>query len=294
MYLVLNKRLGGRLKLVVYIDIYFLVNLIMDLIILVILSKFIQEPVRRVRFIAASTTGALGACVTIMNPGLYPSVSFLFNYVVIAVLMVRISYPYQGWRRLVTSVIKLYLLTCFIGGLLQFMLTSTDLSQIFGSIFQDEDSTIGVIVLILFSIVLFLIMPYFIEVIRGVRTKIDTIYQVKVIFDNRELVLKGLLDTGNDLREPISRKPVVIGEYEVLKQLLPKQLDEYTTRLKVIPYRSLGEEDGTLYGVVFDEIQVTSCGETFVKKDVIIGLYHGHLSSKKEYQLILHSDVLSR
>jgi hypothetical protein len=34
-------------------------------------------------------------------------------------------------------------------------------------------------------------------------------------------MLEALIDTGNELRDPLSQKPVIIVEYPILKKILP-------------------------------------------------------------------------
>ncbi|NLF80438.1 MAG: sigma-E processing peptidase SpoIIGA, partial [Clostridia bacterium] len=84
--------------------------------------------------------------------------------------------------------------------------------------------------------------------------------------------MAALLDTGNDLREPLSSLPVLVADYAALRPLLPeylrqaleaqgnhdpaKILDQLSTRapdgwlrrLRLIPFASIGEPNGLLLG----------------------------------------------
>ena len=103
---------------------------------------------------------------------------------------------------------------------------------------------------------------------------------------------KALLDTGNHLREPLTNRPVIIVEKTLLKQIMTRELLEYTTRIKVIPYRSIGKEHGTMYGLVLDGLEVTVDNVVHKHEDVVACVYEGTLSSKKDYQLILHEELM--
>ena len=84
----------------------------------------------------------------------------------------------------------------------------------------------------------------------------------------------------------------MIVEKELLQRLFTKELLEYSTRVKVIPFRSIGKDHGTLYGIMLDSMTVVVDEEEHRYENVIACLYEGTLSSKKDYQIILHEELL--
>ena len=60
----------------------------------------------------------------------------------------------------------------------------------------------------------------------------------------------------------------------------------------MIPFHSVGEENGMMYGLRIDEMVVVVDGTPkFVPKPVI-AVYHGQLSKSEKYSMILNRDTL--
>lgn len=281
------------MNLIIYIDMFFFVNLCMNLILLTVLYKVIKVRSNLFRIILAGMVGSLGACIAVIYPNMNVILKFIFLYIILSSVMIRIAFPYNGVRQLMVNVIKLYLLTFFIGGMFNFIYYNTSLGFFISEILSGERyQNMNIRFLIVSSVLVGITIPILIRVIDSVKLRFEQIYQVEIFMKDKRLITYGLVDTGNLLRDPISNKPVLIGEYDLIKTILPGELEDYATKLKVIPYHSLGQDKGTLYGVVFDQVNVKKKNQVKSNKDVIIGLYHGNLSAKKEYQVILHKDIL--
>lgn len=128
------------------------------------------------------------------------------------------------------------------------------------------------------------------------------------IFYNGKLErIKTMIDTGNLLKAPITNEDVIIVEKESLKNLLPKEILDnidnivsgkwlnstgiYDYKFKLIPYASLGNENGLLLGFKPDYIKVTTEYET-VKNNVVIGIYTGKLSKSNLYNSLIGINIL--
>lgn len=104
----------------------------------------------------------------------------------------------------------------------------------------------------------------------------------------KETRIKALLDTGNSLVEPISRKPVCIVEEEILAQITLQN----SLFLRAIPYRSVGCEQGMLYGVEIPQIKIITESTCYIAEQVICAGAPHKLSTKGTYQMILHPALL--
>ncbi len=100
---------------------------------------------------------------------------------------------------------------------------------------------------------------------------------VRLSLDGRTVILTALLDTGNCLTDPLSGAPVLVAEYETLLPLLPPEIRPAVdaralaapaalmerlagttvgTRLRLIPYRSVGRTPGLLLALRPDRAAV--------------------------------------
>lgn len=115
----------------------------------------------------------------------------------------------------------------------------------------------------------------------------------------------GFLDTGNGLRNVFTNEPVVLAEYDFIKPMLSKKEQEQMERVlnwevgarevdeKVvcIPYHSIGK-DGMLFGIYMDHLRIYQKDRMKDNIHILVGLYTEKLSTKEEYQMILHVDCV--
>ena len=278
--------------IVVYLDLYFLWNLFMDFVILLLTGRLMKLTYRLWRLVLGSIIGALGACMILMTRQLPFLVELLFAYVILIVTMVLISFGRYKLNRVLVITLAVYGQTVFLGGLLQF-LVGIPLVRKYLNILLQEDSKNRVSIIAMFFIVLFILLlsPYVLRRVNEFRHRLLTVFQVSLSLEGKTATVKGLLDTGNHLREPISNKPVIIVEQRVMDEIMTKDLLEYETRVKLVPYRSIGKESGTLCGIVLDELLIEINEEKHIHKNVIACLYKGTLSKKQDYQVILHEEL---
>ena len=136
-------------------------------------------------------------------------------------------------------------------------------------------------------------------------------FMVHIKFEQQEFCGRGFLDTGNMLRDPLTDAPVLIAEYKWLKQYLPQDLhaildnpaDEtdllglaasssWAGRLRIIPFSSVGRQNGLLLGVRADEIKLDLGHEYICRKNLIIAIYRERLSPDGRYQLLIPAEIV--
>lgn len=120
-------------------------------------------------------------------------------------------------------------------------------------------------------------------------------YRVKICkgLESRELI--ALLDTGNMLLEPFSKRPVCIVESGEIAQWL---LDVPIQRIRYIPYHSIGKQHGLMKAVEVDKVQIKKIEqEEKQEKNIeytkaILAISKENLSENGKFQMILHPELL--
>lgn len=102
---------------------------------------------------------------------------------------------------------------------------------------------------------------------------------------NKTVSATGLMDTGNHLKEPISQKPVIIVEKELLKK---EGICLLENNFYAIPYHSIGNKAGIMRGFIAEEITIGTEQDSRKLQQVMIGICEEKLSRKGEYSLILN------
>lgn len=130
---------------------------------------------------------------------------------------------------------------------------------------------------------------------------------IEIEFENKKIKLRAIIDTGNFLKDPITKMPVVVVESKALTEIIPKkmlenlqeilynnelELGEYASKIRIIPFTSLGKENGLLVGIKIDEIKVYYDDEIEEIKNVILGIYNGTLSKSNKYSALIGIGLL--
>ena len=153
----------------------------------------------------------------------------------------------------------------------------------------------------------FIIITSAFKNIKGKLTKKDMLCSLKIIINKKSKYIKSIIDTGNFLREPISKLPVVVVEKRALEKVIPEyvldnldkiidgqevDLQDYVAKVRLIPFSSLGKESGMLLGIKADAILVETDEKSIVLSNAIIGIYNGILNKMGKYQALIGLDII--
>ena len=121
------------------------------------------------------------------------------------------------------------------------------------------------------------------------------------VFHGRRKQITALWDSGNQLRQPLTGRPVHIIELEAVQPLLEKeerrelmrllemQTVEYPSGMfSFVPYQSIGKKHGILPVLKLDEIRVEKENETVDTPEVLAAVSKEAVSRSGAYQMILH------
>lgn len=287
----------------IYIDIVLVENLIMNYIILLATGIVLKIKIKHVRLILASL---LGATYSIMSySGLIKIYNNFLLKIILSILIIYIAYNPQSVKKMWKDLLFFYLISFVFGGAafaLIYIIKPQDILMKNGLFL----GTYPLKTVILGTIVAFLIVISTFSIIKRKITSKDLICEIEIGIENKKIETKALVDTGNMLKEPITNIPVVVVEHTLLYNYLPKELlnnlekiiggdlekipeeikNKYSSKLKLIPYTSLGKQNGMLLGIKADYI-ITKKEEKTKKDKVIVGIYDKSLTKRGEYRAII-------
>ncbi len=286
---------------IVYADLTFLINLIMDFCILWAAGKLANIRMSFIRLALASVLGGIYA-VGYLFPEMAGWYSLPMKLIFSALMVVLGLWP-QGLKEF--KKVFLY----FYG--ISFLVAGVTLASSF--LLHPDYNTFS------FSY-LWLLGGVFCALLIGIyggkyikQNLIPSLLRFKVCIKFAGLSCEGeaFLDTGNGLRDPLTNKPVLVAEYNFIKSCLPddliqvmdKPLDEgdmleklihssWASRLRLIPFSSLGKRNGLLVGIRADEIRIDHGDSPVWHKNVIIGIYLDKLSNEGNYQMLIPSEII--
>lgn len=278
---------------VIYLDVFFIINLLMDFLILMIVRRMVHSKTGWFRCLAGAIIGAVYICILIVLPFGNSIIFKLISYFVISFFMVRISYNLKGFRKNLKPYLLLFVTTFLLGGILNALYFYTEFGSLLkyvmsGDVFGD----ISLLAFIAFAGISFGLLKGIVYIINRFREKSEVLYDVILEYDGKIFTVKALLDTGNSLIEPISKKPVNVIEYSVLEEKLNGfSIDEKNFRM--IPFHSVGKESGLIPGMYVDQMTIEKDKEKIVVIKPMVGIYSSKLSARKEYQMLLHPKLLN-
>lgn len=263
------------MKLVVYIDVYFLVNGIFDFCVLLLVGRLQKCRQKLLRLLAGAAAGGLGAAIILIFSVLPLSLTAVLQFGLLPVLMLYISFGASDKRSFFYRLLTFYGTAFLLGGILF-------------SMCQEKE---GSFKLLISAIVAVFVLWGLFPQLQKRNQELQNEYEVAVSFGSGWVHGKALFDTGNRLREPFSGKPVVLAELEVLKEILPEEL-ENMPGFRLIPYRAVGTDCGLIPGIEAKEMKIWTEKKCVTKEGIMLGIVTGPLAAHGEYQFILHEDIM--
>ena len=296
------------IKITVYIDLIFFENLIMNSIIIyatAILLK-IKPKIWRV-LISSSIGGTYAIVIYISKFKIYESIILK---IILSIIMVYIAFNPQNMRKLWKQVLIFYLTSFVFGGAALYLIYFIKPQNILikNGLFAGE----YVLKVILLGAIMGLVI---IKVsIKIIKTKIrpkDMYCRIKIKLNGKEAQTNAMIDTGNLVKEPITNIPVIIVERSLLYEILPKEIlnnlgeilegnfnsvseeiqNQYVSKMRWLPYKSLGKENGMLLGIRVDGVEIEKEDTNKIDK-VIIGIYDKSLTKRGEYRALVGMDMM--
>lgn len=264
----------------VYIDVLFAVNWIMNFIILALAHKILRSRGNYKRIAIGSAGASISYCILIVLTAIPYVIREIILFTIVYFIMIKISLNIKSIRIMIKAAIVVYGLCIFIGGLFEWTMVH---------ILKTQKTPINFLYFLMISAGSYFIIIGLHKAYVAFFSKKQDIYPVTVLFHENKIKIYGLLDTGNSLTDPISKKPVCIIETELIKDWIENIDYEH---YRFIPFHSIGKSHGLLKGIIVDKLIVEKDMDEIVIEKPILGMYDRRLSSSGKYSLILNPMLL--
>lgn len=286
----------------VYADLSLIINFIMDAAILWAAARLTGLKFKWARISAAALMGAVYAVGF-----LFYSYHILYSLplkILFSFLLILLAFYPQHWRDLKKALLYFYLISFIAAGAV------TGLPNLIMGM-EKQGGSLDVLWIVA-GIAVALMVGWqgkkylFTKVIPELLN-----FMVHIKFDGQEISGQGFLDTGNMLRDPLTENPVLIAEYNWLKQYLPLDLikvfenslnetelltsaadSSWAARLRIIPFSSIGRQNGLLLGIRTDEVRLKIGNEYIYRKNLIVAIYQEKLSLEGNYHLLIPAEIV--
>lgn len=292
---------------VIYIDVLFVVNLLINYILLCSCCAF---TVLKKNYLRISLGAFIGACYAVMV--FFPDFSLLYTTIfkiVISMLIVAVAYPFFNVKSYIKALLIFYMVSFGFGGCVLCVFYFSDVGAKLGAVYSNGIFYFNLPWSILLLSGLFFYLS--IKIFGYISSKMVAFRSLKkklyVFFNNNTAELTALMDTGNTLIDPVSLSPVIIAEYNQIKKLFTEDIQNKLDRIekenivwimseisekglpaRLIPFSSIGKENGMLIGFVPDKAEIRDELGIRVLDKCVIAIYNKQLSKDRSYSALLN------
>ncbi|MCL2253699.1 MAG: sigma-E processing peptidase SpoIIGA [Lachnospiraceae bacterium] len=262
----------------IYIERVFIINLVLNILILILTAKTLKLSVTRIRILAGGILGALGYCIILLLPLTYRT-KIAVGLIPISILMCVITFRTKGLRNVLRQTGYLFIYAFLIGAVMIFLQRQVPFAAKYSG---------GGWLIISLGYTVYAVLDYFLKIHR--RHEENFFVDVSIPCLTEEINIIALVDTGNGLTEPVSKKPVAVLEEKVWEQLKPLMKPEKT---KAIPYHNIGNAHGLMIGYELEEIYITKSGQRERYENIVVAVGPGGISQSGDYQMIINPKLIN-
>ena len=244
------KEEGGNIYYELYIDIFILVNFMMNFVVLTFSKKILKYPVTRWSISLGALAGALLTGIVVSVPLSNSLVKFILFHGPVNIVMITIGLRIRSKSKLVKAYIVVYVSSFLVGG-------------IFTSIHQYFQEASVFFVGAFFSYLLALGIWNYISQLKRFGME-----ECEVLLCNGEIAVKvkALIDTGNRLKDDLTGKPVNIISKETAAELY----GENTLKgVRYISYRTIGKKAGVMPVFTLDNMCLYLEEEVWINQPLV-------------------------
>ncbi|MEH7177262.1 sigma-E processing peptidase SpoIIGA [Neobacillus vireti] len=298
----------------IYLDVIWALNLLFDSLLLYLTAIFLKRRIRIWRLIAGGFIGSL--IILFSFTPLHTYSNHPISKLLFSVVMVLVVFGYKRFSFFIKALMTLYVTTFLIGGALigahffvQFdaeMSTKVMIANVTG--FGDPISW-------LFVLLGFPIAWHFskrnIESMEMTKIQFDQLVDVTLIINGESLTVKGLVDSGNQLYDPLTKLPVMFVSIKNMMEGMSEPIQkiamdpdalifgtvelpvEWQNRLRIVPCRVVGQENQLIVAVKPESILFETKGERYLCEKGLVSFTMQQLSSDDAFQCIVHPKMLT-
>lgn len=268
----------------IYIDVFFVVNAMLNFWIIQLVRKIQHYKTTNLRVIVASMAGSFILCVFVCLPfRKYIMVRFLF-YVVSFGTMEVVAFPDNKKRSMLNGMLVLYGASLLVNGIYRWLSLEID----------------NTLQLLSVSILIYLSIKVGWSLCKQKNENQRHIYNVCIVYREQNILLKGLWDTGNRLRSPFHGKGVSVISYQSIQKYVSEGMQKYMEmgkctdgfvateeKMFLIPYETVDCKHGLMPVFVAEKMIIQREETTLEYQNPLLGISKTPVSSRDLFQVIL-------
>lgn len=289
----------------VYLDVLIAENTLMNFVILHITAKITSQSASKTRLLVGAGVGTVYAVLALFFETFFTA---LVGKLLLSAVMVLVVFMPKKIKDFFRYSLFFYAVTFLFAGLS------------FALVLSGNTKTVSNILIT--ACVGYLMVEAICNFIKK-RIKMGRVFASVYIQFEKEakegVWLPAIVDTGNSLRDPFSGEPVIVAEISALRELIPDEIcdlinennleditkhltsvnsTQWIKRLRLIPYKAVGTENGMMTGFKADVVRIREGGEQEINQDnelsgIVICLCAETVFENEEYKALLASEMIA-
>ncbi|KMY53542.1 peptidase [Bacillus sp. FJAT-27231] len=299
--------------MVVYLDALWLLNLLADSLLLWMTAIFLKRNVKGYRLLIGGGIGSIS--ILLMVTPLAPIAGHPLAKILLSTVMVFAVFGYRRWKYFFVNLMTFYFSTFLTGGMLlgahYFIEFDMQLeSDFFLAGLKGFGDPVSWIFVMFGLPIAFYFAKSRADDFETAKLQHDQLLNVKVKINEADFSLRGLVDTGNQLQDPITKSPVMFISIAGLEEQLPSEVvkaagqpeillfeeeylpKEWLEKMRLIPAKSVGKAHQLLPAFKPDYVEVSNDKKKTVISKVLVVFTPMSLSSDGQFSCILHPKMV--
>ncbi|MPW25188.1 hypothetical protein GC105_05210 [Alkalibaculum sp. M08DMB] len=290
----------------IYGEVVLIENFLINFIILMITAKILRKRIKWLRIIPGAL---LGAIYSIMQFKYIIFTHFSFK-IALSVFIIIITFYPINIKQFTNYMLLFYSISLLFGGcVIAIIILSNHSSNMTLNINGVKSSTITIGV---FIGILVVIKAR--ELMIDIKLRKTNILDIRIGLNSQTLYTKGFTDTGCHVTDPLNGKPILLVEYEAIKEILPLRLKNYyytyddkldydidkkimeieiLKKIRFVPFHTVNKDINS-YMLCYqcDYIELYDNENTLRIDKSYIGICKTRLSQHREFQALINPKLL--
>ena len=265
---------GGYGFMTIYIDVLFLSNLIINLILLYATGFCVNRKNSFFRSLISAAVGAIYLCMMFFSAN-YTIIESLGFKLIISVAMMFLSFNFKKTPDFLKTLAVYYILNFVLAGGVIFANSILNICVLTNGVVYFKTTALSLAAGIL---IVGLSGGGFFYIIKKSILSREAENEIIIYYCGNEIKLKAFSDTGNALVDPLSKASVIVVPKSRIAHIINNQNSEEIKNLRIIPCNTVMNKGGMLYGfkpdkLIYNEKElnaIVAISETESEHDAII------------------------
>ncbi|SFD82412.1 sporulation factor SpoIIGA. Unknown type peptidase. MEROPS family U04 [Lentibacillus persicus] len=296
----------------IYLDAVWLLNFFLDLMLLMLTQTLAKDSTRKLRIVVGAFIASLAVPLTIYYPDSF--IASLIGKLMFSIIIIVCSFHIRSLYQMIKLLLLFYFVTFTIGGgliAIHFLFQSP--FSITANGILTVSSGYGDPVSWLFVVIGFPVVWYFTKMRMDKhateKIRYDQLCQVTIQIEQVSKTTTAYIDSGNQLTDPISNKPVIIcdeyflkqwftdDEWDMLKQAhthldFEKLPAGWEKRIQIVPFQGVEGNRTFMMAIKPDNVSIVYNTEEIMTRKVLIGIQFAVLTKDQSYHCLLHPKII--